>query len=244
MTTVETNIIRIVIVDDRQLIRQALQIYLEAETDLNIVGFADNGTTAIKLIGELAPDVVILDLEMPGINGLTTLQTIRKRFPEIHSLVLSAHDEQEYINRAIKAGAKGYLLKGTPPQEIAYTLRRVNKGYFQLGSGLLEKFIVNLSANPIVNNPNLMRDRMSRLFKNFKTELRNQSQNIVNRQIELTYSEFDQKIGSKIHSIKIKQAESNFSIEKLQQKFNILLTTQIILFFMFAVIYFLVRDHQ
>lgn len=244
MNTIKTNTIRIVVVDDRQLIRQALQIYLETETDLDIVGFANNGTTAIKVLEELAPDVVILDLEMPGINGLTTLQTIRERFPNIHSLVLSAHDEQEYINRAIAAGAKGYLLKGTPPQEIAYTLRRVNRGYFQLGPGLLEKLIVNLSANPIVNNPNLIRDRISRLFKNFKTELRNQSQNIVDRQIDRTCSEFDQKIGLKIHSIKIKQAESNFSIEKLQQKFNILLTTQIILFFMFAILYFLVRDHQ
>lgn len=233
MATIEASIIRIVVVDDRELVRQALQIYLETEPDLEIVGCADNGSTAMEIIAELAPDLVILDLEMPGMGALTALEAIRERFPRIKTLVLSGHDEREYINQAIAAGAKGYLLKGTPPEEIANTLRNVSKGYFQLGPGLLEKLVVNLSVNPIVNNPNIIREKMTRLFKNFKLEIENQTKNIVDQQGDIISKQLDKKIDLKVHNLRTKQAESNFNIQKLEQKFNILLVTPIIILFIF-----------
>ena len=133
--------IYVLVVDDQNLVRQALQMNLEAESDLEVVGSADNGVQALEQIDLLNPDVVILDLEMPGIDGFTTLQIINERFPKIKVLVLSSYDDQEYLNQAIKAGAKGYLQKNTPPAELTTAIRYIYKGYSQFGPGLLEKLV-------------------------------------------------------------------------------------------------------
>ena len=135
--------IYVLVVDDQNLVRQALEMNLDAESDLEVVGSAENGVQALEQIDLLNPDVVILDLEMPGMDGFTTLQIINQRFPETKVMVLSSHDEQEYLNQAIKAGAKGYLQKNTPVTELTTAIRYIYKGYSQFGPGLLEKLIHN-----------------------------------------------------------------------------------------------------
>ena len=133
--------IYVLVVDDQNLVRQALQMNLEAESDLEVVGSANNGAQALEQIDLLNPDVVILDLEMPGIDGFTTLQIINQRFPKTKVLVLSSHEDQDYLNQAIKAGAKGYLQKNTPAAELTTAIRYIYKGYSQFGPGLLEKLV-------------------------------------------------------------------------------------------------------
>ncbi|MDJ0691354.1 MAG: response regulator transcription factor [Xenococcaceae cyanobacterium MO_188.B32] len=133
--------IYVLVVDDQNLVRQALQMNLEAESDLEVVGSADSGVQALEQIDLLNPDVVILDLEMPGIDGFTTLQIINQRFPQTKVLVLSSHEDQEYLNQAIQAGAKGYLQKNTPAAELTTAIRYIYKGYSQFGPGLLEKLV-------------------------------------------------------------------------------------------------------
>ena len=135
--------IYVLVVDDQNLVRQALQMNLEAESDLEVVGSANNGVQALEQIDLLNPDVVILDLEMPGIDGFTTLQIINQRFPKIKVLVLSSYDDSEYINQAVKAGAKGYLQKNTPAAELTNAIRYIYKGYSQFGPGVLEKLVNN-----------------------------------------------------------------------------------------------------
>ncbi|GAB4238395.1 MAG: hypothetical protein Kow0049_25020 [Stanieria sp.] len=137
--------IRVLIVDDQNLIRQALQIYLEAQSDIEVIGQANNGMEAIEKIQNLNPDIALLDIEMPGMDGITTLKVVTQRFPENKILVLSSHENEEDVEQAMQLGAKGYLLKNTPAQELTDAIRYVYKGYCQLSPGLLEKLIKGTS---------------------------------------------------------------------------------------------------
>jgi HlyD family secretion protein len=131
--------IRVLIVDDQNSIRERLKLLLEPETDLEVVGIAEDGAIAIKQVESLQPDVVLIDLEMPGMNGVKATKIISKRFSDCQILVLSSHDTNEYLNQAMDAGAKGYLLKNTPAEELSNAIRSVYKGYSHLSPGLWEK---------------------------------------------------------------------------------------------------------
>ncbi|BAZ45657.1 LuxR family two component transcriptional regulator [Chondrocystis sp. NIES-4102] len=136
--------IRILIVDDQNFTRQALQALLEAETDFQVVGQATNGIEAIKFLEETVADIILVDLEMPEMNGLTVTKILGKRFPNTKVIIFSSHDDQNSINAAVEAGARGYLLKSTSAQEIVDTIRAIQRGYFQLGPGLFEKLLSHL----------------------------------------------------------------------------------------------------
>ncbi|MGK7934846.1 MAG: response regulator [Xenococcaceae cyanobacterium] len=124
--------IRILIADDEHLIRQILEIYLRLESDFEIVGIADNGQTALDLIEKLNPDIVLMDLEMPEMDGFTTTKIICQRFPQTKVLVLSSHSSQEYIYQAFVAGAQGYVLKSMPGEELSEAIKLVHEGYLQM----------------------------------------------------------------------------------------------------------------
>jgi HlyD family secretion protein len=131
--------IRILVVDDQNFVRQKLQSLIEPEADLKVVGTASDGAEAIAQVESLQPDIVLIDLEMPGMDGLKASQIIRERFPDCKILILSSHDDRNYVNQAMNAGAKGYLLKSTPAQELIAAIYAVHKGYSYLGPGLFEK---------------------------------------------------------------------------------------------------------
>lgn len=143
--------IRVLIVDDQNLVRQRLKLLLEPEANLEIVGTAEDGAIAIKQVESLQPDVVLIDLEMPGMNGVKATSIISKRFPECQILVLSSHDTSEYINQAMAAGAKGYLLKDTPIEELKSAICSVSKGYSQLSPGLWNKIRQNAAVDTSSN---------------------------------------------------------------------------------------------
>jgi HlyD family secretion protein len=141
--------IRILIVDDQNVVRQRLQMLLEPEPDLAVVGTANDGSKAIKQVESLRPHIVLIDLEMPGMDGVEATRVISKRFPDCRVLVLSSHDSNEYINKAMSAGAKGYLLKSTPAEELTTAIRSVYKGYSHLGPGLFEKiYLAESNSKP------------------------------------------------------------------------------------------------
>ena len=136
--------IKILVVDDQNFTRQALQAILEAEPDFEVVGKATSGTEAIECLEQSQVDITIVDLEMPEMDGLTLTRILGKRFPETKAIILSSHDDEDNINSAVEAGARGYLLKNTSAQEIGDTIRAVQRGYFQLGPGLFEKLLSHL----------------------------------------------------------------------------------------------------
>lgn len=145
--------IRVLLVDDQSIIRQGLRVLLELELDLQIVGEADNGQTAIELVDTLQPDVVLMDIRMPIMDGVAATQAITERFTRTKVLVLTTFNDDEYVAAALKYGAMGYLLKDTPSDELAAAIRAIYKGYTQLGPGLVNKILS--SANPIPAPPPL-----------------------------------------------------------------------------------------
>ena len=136
--------IKILVVDDQNFTRQALQAILETEPDFEVVGKATSGLEAITYLEKSQVDITIVDLEMPEMNGLTLTKILGERFPETKVVILSSHDDEDNINSAVEAGARGYLLKNTSAQEIGDTIRAVQRGYFQLGPGLFEKLLSHL----------------------------------------------------------------------------------------------------
>jgi DNA-binding NarL/FixJ family response regulator len=131
--------IKILLVDDQNLIRQGLKALLELEPDLKIVGEAENGQLALDQVTELQPDVVLMDIRMPVMDGVTATKEICRQFPAVNILVLTTFDDETYVSAAIEAGAKGYLLKDTPSEEIAAAIRAVALGYTHLAPGMMAK---------------------------------------------------------------------------------------------------------
>lgn len=136
-----SKIIRVLLVDDQNIVREGLASLLQIQPDLEIVGEAENGQIAIDLALILKPDVVLMDVRMPVVDGVAAIRILSQQASEIKVLVLTTFDDDEYVARAMAYGAKGYLLKDTPSEELARAIRSIDSGYTQLGPGLWEKAI-------------------------------------------------------------------------------------------------------
>jgi DNA-binding NarL/FixJ family response regulator len=128
--------IRIILVDDQSLIRRGLKALLESDTAFQVVGEGENGADAVRLVEQLQPDVVLMDIQMPQVDGIAGTREICQRFPAVRVLVLTTFPNQQYVSDAISAGASGYLLKNTPFEELSQALHWVIRGYTQIGPGL------------------------------------------------------------------------------------------------------------
>jgi len=146
--------IRILLVDDQKMIREAVRSWLEPELDLQVIGMADNGLAAVEQVEKLQPDVVLMNMEMPGLDGVSATQFIKSKYDEIKVIILSSFDTDDYISRSLSVGAKGYLLKSTESKDIIATIRSVHKGYTQLGPGLLDKVLSHNDSGIIINQVN------------------------------------------------------------------------------------------
>lgn len=182
-TESDQEVIKVIIADDQPMIRKMLQLQLATETSIKVIACADNGIKALEKIAEFAPDLILIDLEMPAMDGITAIKEICDRFPQTKALVLSSHDEREYINQAIMAGAKGYLLKGTSTKDLVNSIHYIHQGYFQLGSGLLDK--ISLSASEASRSlvESLSRyDLDSQQLSDLESKLTNTIKNIIELQ--------------------------------------------------------------
>ena len=120
--------IRIVIADDHHLVREGIRQVLQAGDEFDVVGQASNGTEALRLAESLGPDVLVLDVSMPGQSGLEVTAALRDRASTVRVLVLSVHDHPQYVIEAVRAGARGYLRKDTEPAELRRAIRAVARG--------------------------------------------------------------------------------------------------------------------
>jgi NarL family two-component system response regulator YdfI len=120
--------IRILIADDHLVVREGLQLILSMEEDLEVVGEAPNGETAVQLAGELQPDVVLMDLRMPGMGGLEAIEQILAQWPEMAIVILTTYNEDELMIRGLQAGARGFLLKDTGRETLFHTIRAAARG--------------------------------------------------------------------------------------------------------------------
>ncbi len=142
--------IRLLLVDDQGIIREGLRSLLETKPDLTIIGEAENGKAAVELALSLQPDVVLMDVRMPIMDGVAATRALTAQAPDIKVLVLTTFDDDEYVTQALRCGAKGYLLKDTPSTELADAIRAIHRGYTQFGPGLMEKAF---SSAPVVEEP-------------------------------------------------------------------------------------------
>ncbi len=137
--------IYLLLVDDQELVCQGLRAMLNLESDIEVVGVANNGQVAIQQVEALQPDVVLMDIRMPIMDGREATRIICQQFPDTKVLVVSTFDEDEYITHSIRAGAKGYLLKDMPVEELAQAIRLVYRGYSQMGPGLMERMLEGMT---------------------------------------------------------------------------------------------------
>lgn len=141
--------IRVVIADDHTIVRSGLHLLLSSEADLEVVGEASNGTEAVDLAARLRPDVVLMDVGMPALNGVEATRQIKQRAPEVNILILTMHRSDEYFFSALEAGGSGYILKGAETGELIQAVRAVARGgvflYPSMARSLVQQY-VNLSS--------------------------------------------------------------------------------------------------
>ncbi len=130
------NQIRVLLVDDHAILREGLRARLELEPDLQVVGEAEDGRAAVEQARQLHPDVVIMDISMPLLNGIEATRQIKCLPDKIEVLVLSMHDDEGYIRQALTAGALGYILKDASARELIDAIRAINKGEAVLSSAI------------------------------------------------------------------------------------------------------------
>ncbi len=132
---------RIVIAEDHTILREGLKSLLRADPDFDIVGEAEDGRDAIRCVQTLSPDLVLMDLSMPRMNGLDALKEIKKQNPEAKIIILTVHKTEEYVLTALQAGADGYVLKDATHSELVMAIKNVLMGKRYLSPGISEKVI-------------------------------------------------------------------------------------------------------
>lgn len=138
---------RILIADDHDLVRNGLQRMISGEPDLEVVGEATNGREAVELCRGLQPDLILMDVRMPEMDGLAATRVIKKEFPTISVLVVTTYENPEYMLGAVEAGAAGYVLKDTPKRQLVNAVRRTLNGESPLHQELALKLIQRLSGD-------------------------------------------------------------------------------------------------
>jgi DNA-binding NarL/FixJ family response regulator len=139
--------ISVVLADDHAVVRDGLRYLLEAQPDINVIGDAANGREAVELVGELRPDVVIIDITMPELNGIDAAHQIHQNSPSTEIIILSMHANKRHIGRALQAGAHGYLIKESAGIEVVKAVRAVNAGHRYLSQTVSDAVIDDYVAH-------------------------------------------------------------------------------------------------
>ena len=149
----ESEIIRLLICDDQDIVCEGLRAMFAPITQIEVVGVAKNGLEAIELTGRFQPDLVLMDLKMPRMNGVLATRAIREKFPDVRVLVLTTYDADEWVLNAIRNGAAGYLLKDTPQEELVKAIFNTVKGWNPIDPQVAGKIIDHVTQQPFLSYP-------------------------------------------------------------------------------------------
>jgi two-component system, NarL family, response regulator NreC len=161
--------IRILIADDHGIMRKGLRLQLEQHEGIEVVGEASDGREAVRLAEELQPDLAIMDIGMPNLNGIEATAQMVKRNPNLGVIILSVHSDEEYLLRALTAGARGYLLKETADVDLLRAVQAVSqkKSFFSptVAKMLLDDFVLQLKQRSLQDSYDLLTDREKEVFQ-------------------------------------------------------------------------------
>ncbi len=157
------NQIRVLLADDHRMMREGIRAILEREPDIEVVGEAADGREAVRLATKLCPDVVVMDVSMPLLNGIEATRRIRRDCPEVRVLVLTVHDSQEYVTQLLTAGANGYLVKRAGGQELLRAIHTVARGevflYPPIATVVVQDYVQRLQAGGRIAEPHKLTSR-------------------------------------------------------------------------------------
>lgn len=143
------EVIRVLLVDDQPFIRESLRILLEGQRDLQVVGMAEDGQQAVTICGQMQPQVVLMDLDMPNMDGVSATKMIKQNWPDVHVLILTTFQEKEKAMEVLRSGADGYLLKSVKPNELAETIRLIHRGGTIIAQDMSAKLFEDLDMSEI-----------------------------------------------------------------------------------------------
>jgi DNA-binding NarL/FixJ family response regulator len=141
--------IRVLICDDQEVVREGLQVILNSAPGIEVAGVAQDGAEALELVAKTRPDLVLMDLKMPGMNGIQATRQIRSRYPQIPVLVLTTYDADEWVFDAIRSGAAGYLLKDTPRETLIAAVRGTVEGKTHIDPAVAGKLFTHVSQSSV-----------------------------------------------------------------------------------------------
>ena len=151
--TMHDSVIRLIICDDQSIVCEGLRAILANVPEIDVVGTANNGKELISIIPELMPDIILMDLKMPVMNGIQATKIIREQYPKIHVLVLTTFDSDEWVLDAIRSGAAGYLLKDTPKENLVDAIFDTVKGRSHIDPQVAPKVLSHVSQQPKLSLP-------------------------------------------------------------------------------------------
>lgn len=163
------NPIKLLIVDDHSIVRDGIRQLIDSQEDMVLVGEAGDGMTALKYVKTLGPDVVLLDIAMPGMTGLETVGLIKEAKPEVKVVILSMHSKESYVHQALSAGAIGFILKASSSKDILRAIRAAQKNEYFLSSkiraGVIESYLSSRKHKPAVRGYDLLTEREQQVFR-------------------------------------------------------------------------------
>lgn len=201
--------IRIVVVDDQKMVREGIKILLEKIEEIVIVGDIAHGKDALEEIQLLQPDIVLLDIDMPEIDGFTVAEKIMAESPQIKIIMLSSHQDESYVHQATQLGAKGYLLKNASSQELEWSIKLVSQGYSTIKSELLEKQF----SRQLQSQPALALNTASNIEKTYN----NSSVSVISEQDRANLDKLDLLLAQK----KVQQKYSHLSQSRQSRVSNL-----------------------
>lgn len=161
--------IKVLIADDHAIVRNGLRKLLEEQADMTVVGEATDGLQAVKKVKTLRPNVALIDIAMPRLSGLEATSLIKESLPDVQVVMLSMHEKDAYVDRALAAGALGYVLKASPTADVLEAVRTVHEGKYFLSSKINDQIIYtylkNQKVKPDITGYNLLSEREQQVFR-------------------------------------------------------------------------------
>jgi DNA-binding NarL/FixJ family response regulator len=167
-TSAATKRTRVFVVDDHPIVRQGLTLLINRESDLSVCGEAEDAHTAVQAVATVRPDIMVVDISLNGPDGLDLLKDIRTRYPELPVLILSMHDESVYAERALRAGAQGYIMKQEATEKVLVALRRILSGEIYVSERIANRMLQRYIGGPSAGRPSTIADLTDRELEVFR----------------------------------------------------------------------------